>query len=76
MHKITMLILAMILSISLAVSVNAETVKTRIGKLKFSHDFENGYPTDKTVKKLYDEIDFQRACQLYLWGLPLVSCAQ
>ena len=76
MHKITMLILAMILTISLAVSVNAETVKTRIGKLKFTHDFKNGYPTDETVKKLYDEMDFQRACQAYLWGLPFVSLAE
>ncbi len=52
------------------------TVNTRIGKLAFTHDFENGYPTDETVKKLYDEIDFQRACQAYLWGLPIVSIAQ
>lgn len=52
------------------------TVQTRIGELKFSHEFENGYPTDETVEKLYDEIDFQRACQAYLWGLPLVSMHQ
>lgn len=51
-------------------------VQTRIGELEFSHDFENGYPTDETVEKLYDEMDFQRACQAYLWGLPLVSIAQ
>lgn len=55
---------------------DSNTVQTRIGELKFSHDFENGYPTDETVKKLYDEMDFQRACQAYLWGLPLVSIAQ
>ena len=47
----------------------AETVKTRIGKLQFS----NGYPTDETVKKLYDELDFQRAVQAYLWALPMAS---
>jgi hypothetical protein len=52
------------------------TVKTRIGELLFTHDFKNGYPTDETVKKLYDEIDFQRACQAYLWGLPIASIAQ
>ena len=51
-------------------------VQTRIGELEFTHDFENGYPTDETVKKLYDEMDFQRACQAYLWGLPLVSLAE
>ncbi|MBC2716158.1 MAG: DUF1254 domain-containing protein [Desulfobacteraceae bacterium] len=76
MRKITILHLALILFISLAVTVNAQTVQTRIGKLTFSHDFENGYPSDETVVKLYDEMDFQRACQAYLWGLPLVSIAE
>ncbi|HJZ19412.1 MAG TPA: DUF1254 domain-containing protein, partial [Bradyrhizobium sp.] len=48
-------------------------VETRIGKLEFTHDFANGYPTDSTIDKLYDERDFQRACQAYLWALPAVS---
>jgi hypothetical protein len=52
-----------------------QTIKTRIGALKFTHDFANGYPTDETVEKLYDERDFQRACQAYLWSLPAVSFA-
>ena len=50
-----------------------ETVKSRIGDLSFTKDFENGYPTDETVKKLYDEMDFQRAVQAYIWSVPLVS---
>jgi hypothetical protein len=55
--------------------VNAQTeiVNTRIGKLEFTHDFANGYPTKETVEKLYDERDFQRACQVYLWAFPMVS---
>src|SRR5260370_24276638 len=53
----------------------ATTVATRIGKLEFTHDFANGFPTHATVAKLYDEIDFQRACQAYLWALPVVSFA-
>jgi hypothetical protein len=48
-------------------------IETRIGPLEFTHDFANGYPTDATVDKLYDERDFQRACQSYLWSLPAVS---
>lgn len=51
-------------------------VQTRIGELEFSHAFEHGYPTNETVRKLYDEMDFQRACQAYLWGLPFVSLAE
>jgi hypothetical protein len=54
----------------------ATTVKTRIGALRFTHDFANGYPTEETVQKLYDERDFQRACQIYLWSLPAVSMAE
>ncbi|MGV0738000.1 DUF1254 domain-containing protein [Mycobacterium syngnathidarum] len=45
------------------------TEDTRIGQL----NFQNGYPTDETVTKLYDEMDFQRACQAYLWGIPAVG---
>ena len=47
-------------------------VDTRIGKL----EFVNGFPSEKTVERLYDEIDFQRGCQAYLWGLPMVEMAE
>lgn len=40
-----------------------------------SLEFENGYPTNETSKKLYDELDSQRAVQAYIWGFPLVSSA-
>lgn len=53
----------------------ADRVQTRIGTIEFTHDFANGYPTDETVEKLYDERDFQRACQAFLWALPAVSFA-
>lgn len=46
-----------------------ETIDTRIGKLTF----ESGYPSKETVQKLYDEMDFQRATQAYIWGLPAVG---
>ena len=51
----------------------SQRIETRIGTLDFTHDFANGYPTDATVEKLYDERDFQRACQAYLWSLPAVA---
>jgi hypothetical protein len=68
----TLSVVAIFAVISISVVVHAETIETRIGKL----DFELGVPTQKTVAKLYDEIDFQRVCQLYLWALPAVSFAQ
>jgi hypothetical protein len=48
------------------------TVQTRIGTL----EFDLGFPTDETVLKLYNEMDFQRAVQAYLWALPLVEMAE
>jgi hypothetical protein len=33
-------------------------------------EVKNGYPTGETVATLYDALDFQRACQAYLWALP------
>lgn len=71
----------MILTMSLALlatsmSVNAETIKSRIGDLQFTHDFANGYPSDETRTKLFDEMDFQRATQAYIWAIPIVSFAQ
>jgi len=53
-----------------------QTVDSHIGNLEFTHDFANGYPTKQTIEKLYDERDFQRACQAYLWAIPAVSFAQ
>ncbi len=47
----------------------AETIDTRFGQL----EFEGGYPTAETVQKLYNELDFQRAVQAYLWALPMAS---
>ena len=46
-----------------------ETMHTRFGTL----DFPGGYPTDATVRKVYDELDLQRATQLYLDMYPALS---
>jgi hypothetical protein len=41
----------------------------RIGTLRY----ELGCPIPETTRKLFDEMDFQRAVQAYLWGYPAVS---
>ena len=46
-----------------------ETMETRFGTL----EFPGGYPTDETVKRVYDELDLQRATQLYLDMYPALS---
>jgi len=66
-------LVAAALSLALCTAVAAEqkmeTRDTRIGKLVF----ENGYPDHKTLETLYDERDFQRASQAYIWSLPAIS---
>ena len=46
-----------------------ERMETRFGKL----EFPGGYPTEETVQKVYDELDLQRATQLYLDMYPALS---
>jgi hypothetical protein len=48
------------------------TVESRLGKL----ELKNGFPTEETVQKLYDDLDFQRACQAYLWALPYMAMTE
>ncbi|MEZ4598959.1 MAG: DUF1254 domain-containing protein [Syntrophotaleaceae bacterium] len=50
-------------------SLGIGTIDSRLGQL----GFEAGYPTQATIEKLYDELDFQRAVQAYLWALPMAS---
>jgi len=61
--------LVLVLSTGASAQDKMETRDTRIGKLVF----ENGYPDHKTLERLYDERDFQRACQAYNWSLPAIS---
>jgi hypothetical protein len=48
---------------------HAETVDTRIGKL----ELQAGYPSKATAEKLFDEMDFERATQAFIWALPAVG---
>ena len=35
--------------------------------------YEGGYPTAETIRKLYDQLDLQRAAQAYLDFMPAIS---
>ncbi|HFD39055.1 MAG TPA: DUF1254 domain-containing protein [Anaerolineae bacterium] len=37
-------------------------------------EITNGYPALEAVSKIYDELDYQRAVQSYLWAMPAVAC--
>jgi hypothetical protein len=47
-------------------------VDTHIGKLTF----DLGVPSEETSEKLYYEMDYHRAVQCYLWGMPMVGQTQ
>lgn len=46
-----------------------DSVKTRLGELKFT----DGFPHDATVKKVLDNLDFQRGVQTVLTSIPAAS---
>ncbi|MEI6457033.1 MAG: DUF1254 domain-containing protein [bacterium] len=46
-----------------------DVVETRLGALKFS----DGFPDEETVKKVYDNLDFQRGTQVFLTCMPAAS---
>jgi hypothetical protein len=52
-----------------AQAAEASSIQTRIGKI----EVEDGYPSQASLAKLTDELDFQRACQAYIWALPIVG---
>lgn len=56
-------------ALGLAHAETPDSVQTRIGPLSF----EKGFPTEETKRKVFDEIDYQRAVQAYLWAYPAVS---
>ena len=69
----TCLVVAIFLTTSAAAqqsqSPAPEAIDTRIGTLSY----EAGFPTEDTTRKLYDEVDFQRAVLAYQYADPLVS---
>jgi len=49
--------------------MTAQTIDTRIGKI----ELRDGYPSRASAEKLFDEMDFQRATQAFIWALPAVG---
>jgi hypothetical protein len=77
-HVAPSLTLTALVTLIAASSISAQnlpttgTVETRIGKL----ELRNGYPTQESAARVFDSIDHQRACQAYLWALPLMAMQQ
>ena len=47
-----------------------DTIETSFGTLKFELE---AFPTEETVRKIYDEMDLQRATQAYMDFMPALS---
>jgi hypothetical protein len=60
---------ALAITSAYAQTTTPASVKTRLGTLTF----KNGFPSEETTRKLYDEMDYQRAVQAFLWSFPAVS---
>jgi len=59
--------------ITLATAQEPTRHETRSGILEFE---TNGYPTDATVERVREEIDYQRAVQAYIHYVPAVGMMQ
>jgi hypothetical protein len=46
---------------------------TRVGSITLDHGLA---ASEEDVQRVFDASDFQRACQAYLWALPIVGLAQ
>ncbi len=52
--------------------MSAGVLSGRLGQVRFDGEL----PVRSDVGLVFDELDYQMACQAYLWALPLVSYAQ
>jgi hypothetical protein len=65
-------ILALVLSITLIVCAQAQAAEDYWKNLA-ELQFPGGYPTAESSDRLFDELAFQRAVQVYLWALPAMN---
>jgi len=68
----TLSLIAAALIGALALSGSTFAQSTRWDELS-KLPFKESYPTAEASARLYDELQFQRACQVYLWALPAMN---
>src|ERR1700712_5872282 len=56
----------------LEVLMAVRSLPGRLGEVEFDGEL----PVRRDLGRVFDELDYQMACQTYLWALPLVSYAQ
>ena len=65
--------LTLCLSLALAASVFVPACSTPQTAQEGEYAFEVGYPTPEASQALYDEMDYQRAVQAYIWATPMLN---
>jgi hypothetical protein len=66
---IYLLVPALILMISCQQSEQNNTKESTA----FEPEYTGGYPTDETAQAMFDEYDYQAACQFYIWGYAYLN---
>jgi hypothetical protein len=70
MRELNLLAAALIGTVALAGTAFAQSTRwDELSKLPF----KESYPTAETSARLFDELQFQRAVQAYLWALPAMN---
>ena len=72
MKKTSKLLLAFVCATGIISGLQAGTSKDHWQNLA-ELQFPGGYPTAESSARLFDELDFQRAVQVYLWALPAMN---
>ncbi len=72
MKETPRMLLAFICAASIISGSQAGTTKDHWQNLA-ELQFPGGYPTAESSARLFDELDFQRAVQVYLWALPAMN---
>ncbi len=72
MKKAPKLLLALVCATGIISGSQAGTTKDHWQNLA-ELQFPGGYPTAESSARLFDELDFQRAVQVYLWALPAMN---
>ncbi|WP_164635746.1 DUF1254 domain-containing protein [Rhodopseudomonas sp. BR0G17] len=72
-RKIRLKIAAAIIAAAVPWGACAQTSTVAPSSSPAGAGFRFGYPTSETSTALYDELDYQRAVQAYIWATPLVN---
>ena len=67
---------ALTLGINPVLAAETLPMNGKLDTLMGEIEFQSGFPSDESVVKLFDEMDFHRATQAYMWSLPLVAFAE